>query len=150
MEFVRIEVPANDDNIYIVIQERHYGTVTDQMLAAMREEVWTGGDTWECGDFGNIPDRLNTGGRIQITLSDFYSDWVPPLLHPAMTPRCTPLPPSGITVSQPMDDVGALLVSAVFVLVVLFRMCSPARDDEVVSADEDDESSLPDDMPPID
>ena len=52
VKFVRVE-QAND-RVNFVFREAAAGAVSDAFLTAMCDEVHMGGDTWDCGDFGDV------------------------------------------------------------------------------------------------
>ena len=150
-EFVRIEVPEHEDYIDLVLRSKtpllpqaqwllDDPDVLHAVLRAMRREVWEGGDTWECGDFGNIPDGMENAaggnGRIQITLSDPDSDWIQPRIPTDFRRQkeCSASLYNDYgrigTSSSGLSELGGVLVFAAFILALVRRYCWCHKEDD--------------------
>jgi hypothetical protein len=85
----RVDPAPSDDpeRIYVILREKQ-APITTQELVQLRENVMTGGDTWDGGDFGSF--RMGTC-QLRLTLCfDRTTDWVglPTLLWPPPQREC--------------------------------------------------------------
>jgi hypothetical protein len=87
VSMVRVDPSHHANRIHIILQERR--PITTAELVQLRDNVITGGDTWDGGDFGSFAMR---DGECQLRLtlcSDPTTDWVdlPSSLWPPSTRR---------------------------------------------------------------
>jgi len=149
-EFARVEIPKHKNYIDLILREHRSlppllsrlleeePTVLNTILHAMHREVWAGGDTWEGGDFGNIPDGKGQGGRIQITFSDPDSDWVVPKLPTDFGRGNTDCLASNYNFNDygrtggksGLSEMGSIFVFVAFVLAAVWRFCCLRHDDD--------------------
>jgi hypothetical protein len=85
LRLVRLEVRAGDE-IHLILKETEPGSAPYEIRKTLQRNAEVGGDTWECGDWGDVMDP-QTGAKLRVSLSQFIPDWVPPL---------PPIPPTAV------------------------------------------------------
>lgn len=63
----------------IVVREKQAGSAhAREIRERLRDNVQSGGDTYECNDWGDVKDPL-TGAKIRVSFSNMPVEWDPPL-----------------------------------------------------------------------
>lgn len=109
VELVRIEAavmePQSEDGakksynstMRIVVRETTAGSAhARDIRETLRDNVQSGGDTYECNDWGDVKDP-NTGRMIRVSFSQFPVDWDPPLPKK----QCKKQPPQNFNSYRP-------------------------------------------------
>jgi hypothetical protein len=77
---IEANTEGGSDEVHLILKETKPGSATCEIRETLRDNVRSGGDTWECGDFGDVDDP-QTGAKLRVSFSEIPPDWVPPLAH---------------------------------------------------------------------
>jgi hypothetical protein len=75
---IEAHTEGRSDEVHLILKETKPGSSTYEIRETLRDNVRSGGDTWECGDFGDVDDP-QTGAKLRVSFSEIPLDWVPPL-----------------------------------------------------------------------
>jgi hypothetical protein len=80
LRLVEIQVTEGSDFVHLILHETYPGSAASYEISErLRDNVRAGGDTWECGDWGDVVVDLKTGATLRVSLSENMPKWVPPL-----------------------------------------------------------------------
>jgi hypothetical protein len=78
LRLVEIQVTEGSDFVHLILHETYSGSVTSyEIPEKFCDNVRAGGDTWECGNWGDVVGDLKTGATLRVSLSECMPDWGP-------------------------------------------------------------------------